>query len=179
MHAWSQLWFQHAGCSERGCIERTICISKWVTSSAVLPRAPSTGGSQTRYLGWMLEHFHNPISSTRSNMKAIRVSHFGDVDAISYEEIARPAPEEGQVLVHVHAAGVGPWDAWVRAGKSVLPQPLPLTLGSEISGVVDAVGVGGSRLQVRRRCLRGDQREIHWRLCRVCAGGRQHDRAEA
>ena len=35
------------------------------------------------------------------------------------------------------AAGVGPWDAWIRAGRSVLPQPLPLTLGSDVSGVVE------------------------------------------
>jgi NADPH:quinone reductase-like Zn-dependent oxidoreductase len=44
------------------------------------------------------------------------------------------------VLVHVHAAGVGPWDGWIRAGKSALPQPLPLTLGSDLSGTVAAVG---------------------------------------
>lgn len=52
------------------------------------------------------------------------------------------APGEGEVLVRVKAAGVGPWDAWIRAGKSALPQPLPLTLGSDISGVVEAVGPG-------------------------------------
>ena len=42
----------------------------------------------------------------------------------------------------MHAAGVGPWDGWVRAGKSVLPQPLPLTLGSDFAGVIAAVGTG-------------------------------------
>ena len=46
------------------------------------------------------------------------------------------------MLVEVEAAGVGPWDAWIRAGKSVLPQPLPLTLGSDLSGVVAGVGPG-------------------------------------
>ena len=52
------------------------------------------------------------------------------------------------MLVRVAAAGVGPWDAWIRAGKSVLPQPLPLTLGSDLSGTVAAVGpsVVGARL---------------------------------
>jgi len=40
----------------------------------------------------------------------------------------------------VHACGAGPWDAWIRSGKSVLPQPLPLTLGSDVSGRVVAVG---------------------------------------
>jgi NADPH:quinone reductase-like Zn-dependent oxidoreductase len=35
---------------------------------------------------------------------------------------------------------VGPWDALVRTGRSGLPQPLPLTLGAEVSGVIEAVG---------------------------------------
>ncbi|MBV8538055.1 MAG: NADP-dependent oxidoreductase, partial [Alphaproteobacteria bacterium] len=40
----------------------------------------------------------------------------------------------------VAAAGVGPWDGWIRAGKSALPQPLPLTLGSDLSGVIELIG---------------------------------------
>ena len=73
-------------------------------------------------------------------MKACRVHHFGTPDVISFEDVARPDPGAGEVLVRVKAAGVGPWDAWIRAGKSVLPQPLPLTLGSDLSGTVEAVG---------------------------------------
>ncbi len=77
-------------------------------------------------------------------MGAVRVHRYGGLDVIAYEEVARPSPGEGQVLVQVRAAGVGPWDAWVRAGKSALPQPLPLTLGSDLSGVVREVGSGVS-----------------------------------
>ena len=77
-------------------------------------------------------------------MKAVRVHRFGGIDAIEYEEVAVPAPGAGQVLVRVRASGVGPWDAWVREGKSALPQPLPLTLGSDLSGVVESVGSGVS-----------------------------------
>lgn len=73
-------------------------------------------------------------------MKAIRVHAFGGVDAMSYEDVERRDPGPGQVLIRVAAAGVGPWDAWVREGRSVLPQPLPLTLGADLSGVVEAVG---------------------------------------
>ena len=80
-------------------------------------------------------------------MKAVRVHHFGGLEAIAYEDVPRPAPGKAQVLVRVKAAGVGPWDAWVRAGKSVLPQPLPLTLGSDLSGIVEAVGPGVSNFQ--------------------------------
>jgi NADPH:quinone reductase-like Zn-dependent oxidoreductase len=73
-------------------------------------------------------------------MKAVRVHRFGGLEAMAYEDVSRPAPGAGQVLVRVTAAGVGPWDAWVREGKSALTQPLPLTLGSDLSGVVEALG---------------------------------------
>jgi NADPH:quinone reductase-like Zn-dependent oxidoreductase len=52
----------------------------------------------------------------------------------------------GEVLVKVEAAGVGPWDGWIRAGKSALPQPLPVTLGSDLSGEVVAVESGDLRV---------------------------------
>lgn len=87
----------------------------------------------------------DPMSIDPSNanqpeyMNAARVRQFGAIDAIHIEKIQRPAPAAGQVLVRVHAAGVGPRDAWVRTGQSKLGQPLPLTLGSDISGTVEAV----------------------------------------
>jgi hypothetical protein len=56
---------------------------------------------------------------------ANRIHEFGPPGVIALEEIPRPAPGRGEVLVRVKAAGVGPWDAWIRAGKSVPPQPLP------------------------------------------------------
>lgn len=65
-----------------------------------------------------------------------------------FEKVARPVPGPRQVLVRVAAAGVGLWDCWVRAGRSVLPQPLPLTLGADLSGVVVAVGAGVSEFPV-------------------------------
>ena len=74
--------------------------------------------------------------------KAARIHLFGPPDVITLETVEPKLPGEGEVLVRVHAAGVGPWDAWIRAGKSALPQPLPLTLGSDISGVIEAVGQG-------------------------------------
>jgi NADPH:quinone reductase-like Zn-dependent oxidoreductase len=79
-------------------------------------------------------------------MRAVRVHQFGGLESIVYEEVSRPSPGKGQVLVRVKAAGVGPWDAWVRAGKSALSQPLPLTLGSDLSGVVEDVAPGVSGL---------------------------------
>ena len=73
-------------------------------------------------------------------MKAIRVHAFGGVDALAYEEVQRPVPADGQVLVRVKAAGVGPWDAWVRSGSSAVPHRLPLTPGADLAGIVVQVG---------------------------------------
>ena len=73
-------------------------------------------------------------------MRAARVYKPGLPDVIVVEDIALPAPGEEEVLVRVSAAGVGPWDVLVRTGKSGLPQTYPVTLGSEISGVVEKLG---------------------------------------
>lgn len=72
--------------------------------------------------------------------KAARVHEFGPPDVITLEDWRPSVPLAGEVLVRVKAAGVGPWDAWVRAGKSALPQPLPLTPGSDIAGRIVALG---------------------------------------
>ncbi|AYG63810.1 NADP-dependent oxidoreductase (plasmid) [Rhizobium jaguaris] len=81
-------------------------------------------------------------------MRTARVHEFGGVDSIIIEDIARPQPGNDEVLIRVGAAGVGPWDGWIRAGKSALPQPLPLTLGSDLAGIVEAVGPGVSKFAV-------------------------------
>jgi NADPH:quinone reductase-like Zn-dependent oxidoreductase len=81
-----------------------------------------------------------PQGSIPASMKAWRVHAFGPPEAMSLETVARPDPGPREVLVQVHAVGIGPWDGWIRAGKSALPQPLPLTLGSDLSGTVVAVG---------------------------------------
>src|SRR3954453_6839890 len=85
---------------------------------------------------------------TNSLMMAWRVSAFGPPSVMSFEQIPRPVPGIGEVLIKVEGVGVGPWDAWIRAGKSALPQPLPLTLGSDLSGEVAAVGPEVSGLRV-------------------------------
>jgi NADPH:quinone reductase-like Zn-dependent oxidoreductase len=88
----------------------------------------------------------NASQGSDHSMLAWRVHEFGPPEAMILERIPRPSPGPGEVLVHVHAAGVGPWDGWIRAGKSALPQPLPLTLGSDLSGTVAAVGSGVSEI---------------------------------
>lgn len=80
-------------------------------------------------------------------MQAIRVHRFGDIDSLVAEDVPRPTPGDGEVLLRVKAAGVGPWDAWIRSGRSVIHQPLPLTLGSDVAGVVEDVGPGVSHFR--------------------------------
>src|SRR5438477_856153 len=80
-------------------------------------------------------------------MKAARIHRFGPPDVIVVEDIPRPSPAPREVLVRVAAAGVGPWDALIREGKSNVSPPPPLTLGSDLSGVVEAVGSGVSQFK--------------------------------
>jgi NADPH:quinone reductase-like Zn-dependent oxidoreductase len=81
-------------------------------------------------------------------MKAVRIQRFGSPEVLSLEEVPKPEPGGGEVLVQVKAAGVGPWDALIRTGKSALPQPLPLTLGSDFSGVIDSIGASVDAFKV-------------------------------
>jgi NADPH:quinone reductase-like Zn-dependent oxidoreductase len=75
-------------------------------------------------------------------MRAIRIHGFGGIDTMRLDEVPRPVPGAGETLVAVEAAGVRPWDRLVREGESGLGQALPLTLGSDISGTVAALGAG-------------------------------------
>jgi NADPH:quinone reductase-like Zn-dependent oxidoreductase len=75
-------------------------------------------------------------------MKAIRVRQFGPPSVLLNEDLPKPKPGNGQLVVRVKASGVGPWDAWIRSGTSVVHPALPLTPGSDLAGVVEAVGAG-------------------------------------
>ncbi|HEY2466495.1 MAG TPA: NADP-dependent oxidoreductase [Terracidiphilus sp.] len=73
-------------------------------------------------------------------MKAVRIQRFGGPDQVAVEDVPVPVAGPGEILVRVRAAGVAPWDALIREGHSkVSPQP-PLTLGSDLAGVVESVG---------------------------------------
>ena len=85
----------------------------------------------------------------------------------SMREVSRPVPGAGQVLVRVKAAGVGPWDAWVRSGKSVLPQPLPLVLGDGPRRCCGGGWSGCLRFPPWRCSLWRHECPVHRRLCRV------------
>ena len=77
-------------------------------------------------------------------MKAIRISQYGGAEVLSFEDVDVADPGEGQVRITIEAAGVNFIDTYHRTG--LYPLNLPLTLGLEGAGIVNAVGAGVSDL---------------------------------
>lgn len=71
-------------------------------------------------------------------MKVVRVHEYGGVEALTYEDVEKPEPGEGEARVKIEAAGVNFIDIYHRLGR--YPGKLPFALGQEAGGVVDAVG---------------------------------------
>lgn len=82
-------------------------------------------------------------------MKAILVHRFGGPEAITLQDVERPEPGPGQARVKIEVAGVNFIDVYHR--KGMYPGQLPVTLGVEGGGVVDAVGAGDTPVQVGER----------------------------
>jgi NADPH2:quinone reductase len=73
-------------------------------------------------------------------MHAIRIHAFGGPEVLRFEELPTPEPGPGEALVRIEAAGVNFIDIYHRTGA--YKGELPLTLGQEAAGVVEAVGDG-------------------------------------
>ena len=71
-------------------------------------------------------------------MKAVFVEQTGGVENLHYGDQPKPSPAPGQALVKLVASGVNFIDIYFRRG--VYPAPLPMVLGSEGAGTVEAVG---------------------------------------
>ena len=82
-------------------------------------------------------------------MKAIRVHAPGGPEALRYEDVPRPTPGPGQVLVRIEAAGLNFIDVYQRNGHYKVP--VPFTLGQEAAGNVAAVGSGVAEPNVGAR----------------------------
>ena len=80
-------------------------------------------------------------------MKVIQVHEFGGPEVLKYEEVPTPRPAPGQALVRIHAAGVNPYDTYMRNGVYPVKPPLPYTPGSDAAGVVEAVGEGVTKVK--------------------------------
>lgn len=79
--------------------------------------------------------------STQNTMRAISQDVLGGPEVLKQVEVERPAPRPNEVLVRVRAAGVNPTDWKHRATGGFLGEP-PFVLGWDVSGVVEAVGIG-------------------------------------
>ncbi|MCX4579622.1 NADP-dependent oxidoreductase [Streptomyces sp. NBC_01571] len=79
--------------------------------------------------------------STKNTMRAISQDVLGGPEVLKEVEVERPVPGPSEVLVRVRAAGVNPTDWKHRATGMFLGQP-PFVLGWDVSGVVEAVGIG-------------------------------------
>jgi NADPH:quinone reductase-like Zn-dependent oxidoreductase len=79
-------------------------------------------------------------------MKAVQLHEFGGPEVLRLEDAPRPTPASDEVLVRVHAASLNPPDLYLRDGYRALPAEwrpdatFPLILGTDVSGVVAAVG---------------------------------------
>lgn len=71
-------------------------------------------------------------------MKAVRVEKFGGLEALKHEDIPVPEPGEGEARLKIEVIGVNFLDIYQRMGR--YQGPMPLTLGQEAAGVVDAIG---------------------------------------
>jgi NADPH:quinone reductase len=80
-------------------------------------------------------------------MKAIQVPRFGGPEVLEYNEVPTPKPGPGQVLVRVRAAGVNPYDTYMRNGMYPIKPPLPYIPGSDAAGTVEAVGEGVKKVK--------------------------------
>lgn len=77
-------------------------------------------------------------------MRAVRINQYGDLSVLIVENIDKPAVVAGKVLIKVMASSVNPFDSKIRSGqmKDLIHINLPVTLGSDIAGIVEQVGEG-------------------------------------
>ncbi|MDQ1719429.1 MAG: hypothetical protein QOE89_3382, partial [Pseudonocardiales bacterium] len=82
--------------------------------------------------------------------KAVRYDEFGGIDVLRVDEVARPVPGDGQVVVRVKAAGINPSEAVIRTGAlaQMFPSTFPSGQGSDLAGVVTELGEGVDRFAV-------------------------------
>ncbi|MEH2297645.1 MAG: NADP-dependent oxidoreductase [Nostoc sp.] len=82
-------------------------------------------------------------------MKAIRIHAYGGSENLKFDEVPRPEPKSGEVLIQVYAAGVNPIDWKIREGffKQVYDYVLPVIAGADVAGVIASVGNGVTTLQ--------------------------------
>ncbi len=74
--------------------------------------------------------------------QAVRFDHYGDRDVLYLADVQIPAPAAGEVVVEVRAAGINPGETSIRTGalEQLYPTTFPSGEGSDLAGVIYAVG---------------------------------------
>lgn len=86
-------------------------------------------------------------------MKAIRVHELGGAEKLLLDEVEKPSPKTGEVLIKVAAAGINYADTMMRAGNYLTKPDLPLTLGYEAAGTIAELGENVTELKIGQRVL--------------------------
>ncbi|MEU9106058.1 NADP-dependent oxidoreductase [Streptomyces xanthophaeus] len=88
-------------------------------------------------------------------MKTARIHEYGGASVIRYDDVPRPRPAFGEVLVHVAATSFNPSEVALRAGllQAFLPVDLPYTLGWDVAGTVSELGPGTKGFAVGDRVI--------------------------
>ena len=82
-------------------------------------------------------------SAPGERMKAVVPCEYGSADVLQLREIAKPVPQDNEVLVQVRAASVNPADETYRGGVRIitgLRKPKVTRFGSDCAGTIEAVG---------------------------------------
>lgn len=104
-------------------------------------------GAGAAYL-WVTGNRQDPIVTGEPHMRAVVYTRYGPPDVLEVRDVARPAPDDDQILVKVHAASINPLDwhfmegtpTFIRLFASGLRRPRDPRLGVDYSGEVEAVG---------------------------------------
>jgi NADPH:quinone reductase-like Zn-dependent oxidoreductase len=80
----------------------------------------------------------------------VRFDQYGDIDVLEVRDVDKPVPANGEVLVEVKAVGINPGEAMIRRGAlhDRWPSTFPSGQGSDLAGVVAAVGPGVNTVAV-------------------------------
>ena len=93
------------------------------------------------------------MTTSRETMKATIIREFGDFDVLKYEDIERPKPRAGHILIKVLAAGVNRFDHYIREGSVVPELPFPHVLGADALGEVADLGEGVTGFKIGERVV--------------------------
>ncbi|WP_327365264.1 NADP-dependent oxidoreductase [Streptomyces sp. NBC_01217] len=88
-------------------------------------------------------------------MKSARIHEYGDASVIRYDDVPRPQPASGEVLIRVAATSFNPTEAALRGGllRAFFPLDLPYTLGWDVAGTVTEIGAGAEEFTVGDRVI--------------------------